>query len=230
MLDSRKGDDEMAKKNNDDVKVGGIHSIVVKISALNLGMLVAFLIVMLLIINAMNTSTNSSVEMFDSMIELTEHVANLKTDIMSYYDQVTGYVSTSSVETQEALLPQLDIAKATIEQDIADLNTDFQAYNNETAQAQMAEIESQYNKMCEYVDKAIAKRDSGDQDNSYKILFDKAEIQKVAIIHSTEVLDQAIHENTASTKTMMHDLLVHGQIVAGIGLAVIIVLIITNTN
>lgn len=218
----------MAKNNQDSVKVSGIHSIVFKITVLNIGMLIAFLVVMILIMNAMNTSTTSSVDMFDSMMSLTEHEANLKTDIMSYYDQVTGYVAATSTETQEALLPQLSVAKAAIEQDISDLNSDFQSYNNESAQAQMAEIQSQYSKMCEYIDKAIEKRDADDQTNAYKILFDKAEIQKVAIIHSTKVLDQAIHDNASSTKTMMNELLAQGRIIAVIGIVIILLLIIAN--
>lgn len=218
----------MAKNNQDSVKVSGIHSIVFKITVLNIGMLIAFLVVMILIMNAMNTSTTSSVDMFDSMMSLTEHEANLKTDIMSYYDQVTGYVAATSTETQEALLPQLSVAKAAIEQDISDLNSDFQSYNNESAQAQMTEIQSQYSKMCEYIDKAIEKRDADDQTNAYKILFDKAEIQKVAIIHSTKVLDQAIHDNASSTKTMMNELLAQGRIIAVIGIVIIILLIIAN--
>ncbi len=228
MLDSRKGDDEMAKTNKQETKVSGLHSIVVQISALNLGMLVAFLIVMVLIMNAMNTSTNSSVDMFNSMMELTEHEANLKTDVMSYYDQVTGYVASDSQETQEALLPQLDVAKSSIEQDIADLNKDFESYKNEVAKAQMDEINSQYTKLCEYVNTAIEKRDNGDKENAYKILFDKAEIQKVAIIHSTKVLDKAVQDNAATTKSMMNDLLAKGRIIAIIGIAIVIVLIILN--
>lgn len=218
----------MAKNNKDDVKVSGIHSIVVQISALNIGMLIAFLVVMFLIMSAMTRSTTSSVEMFDSMMELTEHEANLKTDIMSYYDQVTGYVAATSQETQDALLPQLDVAKAAIESDISDLNNDFDNYNNESAKAQMQEIESQYSKMCEYIESAIEKRDALDQENAYKILFDKAEIQKVAIIHSTKVLDQAIQDNAADTKTMMNNLLSQGRIIAFVGIAIIIVLIVIN--
>ena len=218
----------MAKNTQDPVKVSKLNSIVVQILALNICMLIAFLAVMFLIMNAMNTSTTESVDMFDSMMNLTEHEANLKTDVMSYYDQVTGYVAATSSETQDALLPQLSVAKAAIESDISDLNNDFKSYNNEAAQAQMTEIESQYKKMCEHVDNAIAKRDAGDQPNAYKILFDKAEIQKVAIIHSTKVLDQAIQDNASSTKTMMNDLLARGRIVAGIGIAIVLVSIVLN--
>ncbi|NEX01234.1 methyl-accepting chemotaxis protein [Pseudobutyrivibrio sp. NOR37] len=218
----------MAKNSNNNAKVSGINSIVVQISALNLGMLIAFLIVMALIMNAMNKSTTSSIEMFDSMMELTSHEANLKTDIMSYYDQVTGYVASNSVETQGALLPQLDVAKSAIEQDIADLNNDFSTYNNESAKNQMLEIEEQYKKLCEYIDNAIAKCDAGDQTNAYKILFDKAEIQKVAIIHSTKVLDTAVQDNAKNTKTMMNDLLSSGTIVSIIGTAIVLILIVLN--
>ncbi len=218
----------MAKNSNNNAKVSGINSIVVQISALNLGMLIAFLIVMALIMNAMNKSTTSSIEMFDSMMELTSHEANLKTDIMSYYDQVTGYVASNSVETQGALLPQLDVAKSAIEQDIADLNNDFSTYNNESAKNQMLEIEEQYKKLCEYIDNAIEKCDAGDQTNAYKILFDKAEIQKVAIIHSTKVLDTAVQDNAKNTKTMMNDLLSSGTIISIIGTAIVLILIVLN--
>lgn len=218
----------MANNSNNKTKVSGINSIVVQISALNLGMLIAFLIVMALIMNAMNKSTTSSIEMFDSMMELTSHEANLKTDVMSYYDQVTGYVASNSVETQGALLPQLDVAKSAIEQDIADLNNDFSSYNNEAAKNQMLEIEEQYKKLCEYIDNSIAKCDAGDQTNAYKILFDKAEIQKVAIIHSTKVLDTAVQENANNTKTMMNDLLSRGTIISVIGTSIVLILIVLN--
>lgn len=214
--------------NERKVKVGGLHSIIVQISALNLAMLVAFLIVMLLIMNAMSSSTNSSIDMFDSMMQLTTHEANLKTDVMTLYDQVTGYVSSGSVETQEALLPQIQVAKTNIEQDISDLNADFASYDNEAATTQLQEISGQYQRMCKFIDNAISKCDAGDQENAYAMLFDKAEIQKVAIIHSTEVLDAAISTNAETTKAGMKALLSKGYIVALIGTVVIIILIIVN--
>ncbi len=213
---------------NKKVKVGGLHSIIVQISTLNLAMLIAFLVVMLFIMRAMSSSTNSSVEMFDSMMQLTTHEANLKTDVMTLYDQVTGYVSSGSVETQEALLPQIQVAKSNIEQDISDLNADFASYENEAATAQLQEISGQYQRMCKFIDNAIAKCDAGDQENAYAMLFDKAEIQKVAIIHSTKVLDSAISANAETTKAGMEDLLSKGYIVALIGTVVIIILIIVN--
>ena len=218
----------MSKKNIGDVKVGGIHSIVVQISLLNVGMLIAFLIVMGLIMSSMNTSTSTSVEMFDSMMNLTTHDANLKTDIMSLYDQVTGYIASGSTETQEALLPQIEVAKNTIAEDISQLTTDFAAYSNEEAAAQLQEISAQYDRMCGFIDKAIEKCDAGNQENAYAILFDKAEIQKVAIIHSTEILDKAIEENSTSTKASMNYLLKRGNVVAAIGIGIFIVLIIFN--
>lgn len=217
----------MSKEKN-TTKVSGFNSIIVQISSLNIAMLVAFLLVMVMIIQAMNKSTTSSVDMFDSMMELTTHEANLKTDVMAMYDQVTGYIASGSVETQEALLPQIDVAKAAIEKDIDDLKNDFASYENEAASAQIEEIEGQYERMCGFIDNAIAKCDAGDQENAYAMLFDKAEIQKVAIIHSTEVLDEAITTNATSTKDMMKALLTQGKIVAIIGTAIIILLIILN--
>lgn len=149
-------------KDNTDKKVAPFNSIVVRISALNIGMLVAFLIVMLFIMRAMVTSTNSSIDMFGSMMSLTSHEAALKTDVMSLYDQVTGYIASDAVETKEALLPQIEVAKETIESDISQLNEDFAQYNNEEATNQLQEISGQYERMIALVDNAIAKCDAGD--------------------------------------------------------------------
>ncbi|SCZ77852.1 methyl-accepting chemotaxis protein [Pseudobutyrivibrio xylanivorans] len=213
---------------NKKVKVSGIHSIIVQISTLNVAMLISFLVVMSLSMRAMNTSTSSSVEMFDSMMAQTTHESNLKTDVMTLYDQVIGYVASGSVETQEALLPQIEVAKSNIEQDIADLKNDFTTYHNEAAVAQLEEISGQYTRMCKFIDNAIAKSDAGDQENAYALLFDKAEIQKVAIIHSMKVLDEAISTNAESTKADMNYLLNRGTIVAAIGTIVIILLLTVN--
>ena len=211
--------------NNTEKKVSPLNSIVVRISTLNVAMLVAFLMVMMFIMRAMVTSTNSSIDMFGSMMSLTSHEAALKTDVMSLYDQVTGYIASDAIETKEALLPQIDIAKETIANDINQLNEDFAQYNNEKATNQLQEISGQYERMVALIDSAIAKCDAGDQANAYAILFDKAEIQKVAIIHSTEVLDEAISDSADST---MKKLMNQGQIIAFIGTVIIIVLIILN--
>ena len=215
-------------KNKADNGVSPINSIVVRISALNIGMLVAFLVVMIFIMRAMTTSTTSSIDMFGSMMSLTSHEAALKTDVMSLYDQVTGYIASDATETKEALLPQIEIAEQKIEDDISQLNEDFAQYDNERAANQLQEISGQYERMIELIDAAIAKCDSGDQTNAYRILFDKAEIQKVAIIHSTEVLDEAISDSAEDTSKLMNELMNQGKIIAAIGAVIIIVLIVLN--
>lgn len=218
----------MENKKTDNLKVSGLHSIVAQIVTLNLIMLVAFVFVMLMIIRAMTSSTNSSVKMFDSMVSLTSHEASLKTDIMSLYDQVTGYIAAEAHETQEALLPQIEIQKKTIQNDIDTLTQDFSKYGSEIAMGQLTEIQGQYDRMCRFITDAIAKCDAGDQVSAYSILFDKAEIQKVAVIHSTEVLDRVIADSAATTEAEMRTLLKQGIIVAVIGTCIIIILIIFN--
>ena len=217
----------MGKKDSEE-KVSLANSIVFRILVLNIGMLVAFLVVMLFIIRAMNTSTTSSVEMFGQMMELTKHEAALKTDVMSLYDQVTGYIAADAQETKDAVLPQIDVAKKQISDDISTLNSDFASFNNEEATYQLSEISGQYERMIKLVDKAIEKCDAGDQDNAYSILFDKAEIQKVAIIHATEALDEAIQDSADDTSAKMIQLMKQGLVIAAIGTVIIIVLIILN--
>lgn len=229
MQNNRKGEIIVKNKTtNTDVKISGFNSIVVQILSLNIAMLVAFILVLGMIMMAMQTSTSNSIEMFDSMMTLTEHEANLKTDVMTLYDQCIGYVASGSQETMDTILPQIDIAKQAVSDDIADLTNDFSTYNNEDASAQLEEIAAQYERMCGYIDKAIEKCDAGDQENAYAMLFDKAELQKVAMIHSTVVLDQAIQDNAVATKESMNKLLAQGRIVALIGAAIIVFLIILN--
>ncbi len=213
---------------NKNIKIKKVNSIVFQVSALNLLMLVAFLLVMILVMTAMRTSTNSSITMFDSMMELTQHEAELKNDIMSLYDQTTGYIAAEAVETQQALLPQIEVAKSEISEDISLLNQDFSSINDEEATTQLAEISSQYDRLSALIDSAIAKCDSGDQDSAYTILFDKAEIQKIAIFHSAEALDSAIEASSNTTTQTMKELLKHGNYVAMIGILVMIVLIVFN--
>jgi methyl-accepting chemotaxis protein len=156
------------------------------------------------------------------MMKLTTHEANLKNDVMSLYDQATGYVSASATETKQAVLPQIEAVKTTIESDISQLETDFSGIGNEQAIAQMNEIKGQYQRMLKFVDSAIEKCDAGDQTSAYSILFDKAEIQKVAIFHSTKVLDQAISDSATYTTNYMTSLLKSGNLTAMIGIFVII--------
>ncbi|MBO4911050.1 MAG: methyl-accepting chemotaxis protein [Lachnospiraceae bacterium] len=201
------------------------HSIMFQIAMANISILIAFVIVMAFVMTSMRTSTNSSINMFQTMMSLTTHEANLKSDVMSLYDQTTGYVAASAIETKEALLPQIQAVKETVEADISALESDFSAIGNETAMAQMSEIRDQYARMNEFIDLAVAKCDAGDQSSAYAILFDKAEIQKVAIFHSTKVLDEAISDSAASTTNMMTKLLKSGSLTALIGIVVIIALI-----
>lgn len=210
------------------IKIKTKDSIVFQLSALNLLMLVAFIIVMVMVMNSMKTNTENSISMFDHMMELTQHEANLKSDVMSLYDQATGYIAADAAETQEALLPQIEIAKTTIQSDIQALNNDFASYEDENVKTQLTEISAQYNRMVALIDSAIAKCDSGDQSSAYTILFNKAEIQKIAIFHSTKTLDEAISNSATTTKNQMQALLQSGNYTALIGMVVILFLIILN--
>ena len=214
--------------NEKKIKVKTKDSIVFQLSALNLLMLVAFIIVMVMVMQSMKSSTNNSMEMFDHMMELTQHEANLKSDIMSLYDQTTGYIAADAVETKEALLPQIEVAKSTIQADIQALNTDFASYDSQEVTDQLIEISAQYSRMITLIDSAIAKCDAGDQANAYTILFDKAEIQKIAIFHSTKTLDEAISNSATVTKNQMAALLQSGSYTALIGMVVILILIVLN--
>ncbi len=60
------------------------------------------------------------------------------------------------------------------------------------------------------------------------MLFDKAEIQKIAIFHSTKTLDQAIEDSASNTKTTMNQLLQSGNLLAMIGIIITLVLLILN--
>ena len=211
-----------------NVTIRKIDSILTQLSFLNLAMLLAFIIVMIFVINAMGRSTSTSIEMFDSMMTLTTHEANLKSDIMSLYDQTTGYIAADAAETKEALLPQIEITKQTITDDISLLNDDFAGFNDEEATAKLQEISEQYSRLSALIDKTITRCDAGDKDTAYTILFDKAEIQKIAIFHSTKTLDKAINNSAALTTSSMQALLKSGNITAVIGLGIIVILIVLN--
>ncbi|WP_196805067.1 methyl-accepting chemotaxis protein [Butyrivibrio sp. VCB2006] len=215
-------------KDTKNIKVKTKDSIVFQLSSLNLLMLVAFVVVMIMVMLSMKKSTGTSIEMFDHMMALTQHEAALKNDVMSLYDQTTGYVAADAVETQQALLPQIEAVKALVKEDIATLNSDFASYNDETVNQQLQEISSQYDRMVALIDSAISKCDAGDQASAYTILFDKAEIQKIAIFHSTKVLDEAISSSAAATTSQMNALLQSGNFTALIGTVVILLLIIVN--
>ena len=213
---------------NTNVKVSKFNSILYQLSALNLLMLVAFILVIALVMSSMKKSTNSSISMFDSMMALTQHEAQLKSDVMSLYDQTTGYISADADETKEALKPQIDAVKQAITADIELLKQNFANVDNEEATAQIDEISVQYSRLTALIDNAIARCDAGDKDSAYKILFDKAEIQKIAIFHSTKTLDQAIEDSASSTKIIMNQLLQSGNMLAMIGIIITLVLIVIN--
>jgi methyl-accepting chemotaxis protein len=216
----------MADKSS--IKIGKKDSIVFQLSSLNLLMLVAFLAVMGLVMSSMMKSTNTSIAMFSSMMTLTNHEAALKNDVMSLYDQTTGYVSADAAETKSALMPQIKVAKEAVSADIAALESDFSTYQNQAATEQLAEIKQQYSRFSTLIDSAIEKCDAGDQASAYKVLFDKAEIQKIAIFHSTKVLDQAITDSADATTSMMNRLLQSGNLTALIGVVVMLLLIVAN--
>lgn len=191
-------------KDNTKVVIKKKDSIVFQLSALNLLMLISFFIVMYMVMSAMKTSTTSSINMFDSMMDLSTHEAKLKSDVMNLYDQTTGYISANAVETQTALLPQINVAKQDITADIETLKSNFSQYNDEEATAQLEEITAQYQRLTTLIDSAIEKSDAGDKESAYNILFDKAEIQKIAIFHSSKALDNAIAKSSKETTNTMN--------------------------
>ncbi len=215
-------------KNKSAVNISKKDSIVFQLSALNLLMLVAFIAVMAVIMLSMTKSTNSSISMFSHMMVLTNHEAALKNDVMSLYDQATGYVAADAAETQAALLPQIEAVKSAISEDISALNNDFASYDNEDVTNCLNEISQQYSRLSTLIDSAIEKCNAGDQSSAYTILFDKAEIQKIAIFHSSKTLDAAIENSAADTTTQMHALLSQSNILAVIGTIIILALIFIN--
>ncbi len=194
-----------------------LKTIMFRVSGLNLLILVAFIIVMVVVMRSMESSTKSGTKMFDYMMELTNLEAGLKNDVMNLYDQTTGYVATDAPETKEALLPQIKAAKKDVEADIRSLKDIFANSDNTTVNEQLTEIEGQYSRLVRFIDQAIAFADQGNSSAAYNVLFNKAEIQKVAIFHSSRVLDMTISESKTETTTTMHKNLARGQILAGIG-------------
>ncbi|WP_027205663.1 methyl-accepting chemotaxis protein [Butyrivibrio fibrisolvens] len=213
---------------NKKSKVNVLSSIMFLIAAGNVAILLAFIVVMSMVISSMTTSTNTSVDMFGQMMNITTEEAKLKSDVMSLFDQATGYVAAEAVETQTALLPQIEQVKKDISDDISSLRSEFAALDNESATTKMDEIEAQYGRLVKFVESSMERKDTGDQASAYTILFDKAEIQKVAIFHSTKVLDQAISDSSSNTIAAMNKLLLTGKVISYIGMFVIIAVIIVS--
>ncbi|SKB48115.1 methyl-accepting chemotaxis protein [Lachnospiraceae bacterium] len=213
--------------NKDNVKKPSlVHSIMFQVSVLNITMLAAFITVMIVIISAMNSSTSASIDMFNYMMSLTTSEASLKSDIMNLYDQTTGYVAADAPETRETLKPQIDAAKSSITTGISELKNEFS--DNPDILLEIDEISGQYGRMSALIDQAMASADAGNKDEAYKLLFNKAEIQKIAIFHSARSIDKAINASADDTTAKMHYNLSHGMNMAVIGLIVIILLILIN--
>lgn len=209
-------------------KIKTTKTILFQVLSINIVMLLAFVIVMLMIMTSMKNSTSSSKAMFNDMISVTTEEAELKSDVMSLYDQTQGYVSAEAQETKDALLPQIDATKAEIQKDIDNLSAYYTETGNDTVLSEMEQIQGEYDRLIDLIDKAIAFGDAADTESAYAVLFDKAEIQKVAIFHSTEVIDQAIKDDSIATTDKMESLLVNGQKVAVLGTMIVIVMIILN--
>ncbi len=203
-----------------------LHSIMFQVAGLNVIMLAAFVIVMNFIISAMNSSTDTSINMFNSMMELTTAEAGLKSDIMNLYDQVTGYVAADAPETKEALKPQIETVRSSIESSLSKLKADFS--DNPDVLSSINEISGQYDRMNAFIDKAMASSDAGSKDAAYSLLFEKAEIQKAAIFHTSKTINLAIAEDADLSIANMTGSLKHGEKVARIGIAVMIILILIN--
>ncbi len=203
-----------------------IHSIMFQISGLNVIMLAAFIIVMISIMRLMTASTSMSVSTFNYMMSLTTTESSLKSDIMNLFDQATGYVAADAPETRETLKPQIDTAKSTIESRLQELRSEFSSKPDVITE--IDEMSGQYDRMCKLIEKAMTTTDSGHKDAAYSLLFDKAEIQKVAIFHRIKIIDAAITANSDEANAEMQDNLIRSQKAAVIGTVVMIVLIIIN--
>ena len=212
----------MNKENNPSL----IHSIMFQISGLNIIMLAAFMIVMFVIMKLMVASTSTSVSTFNYMMTLTTTESSLKSDIMNLFDQATGYVAADAPETRETLKPQIDTAKSTIESRLQELRSDFSS--DPEVIAELDEINGQYDRMCILIEKAMSSTDNGHKDAAYSLLFDKAEIQKIAIFHGVKVIDAAISDNSDKANAEMQSNLSRSQKAAALGAVVMIILILIN--
>ena len=213
---------------NKDWKPTLFKTIQFQISALNLFMLVAFVIVMSFVIGAMRASTDSSREMSGHVLSLSTEEANLKSDVMSYFDQATGYVMASAAETQEALKPELEVARGAVETDITALKKAFGSNGNKKVAEALNDIDREYQLLGEHITASIAYSDEGDSENARNRLFNDAEIQKVAIFHSCKTIDRAVQASAAASNKYMERMYRRGVMISLIGMLIFILLIIFN--
>ena len=209
-------------------KTGLIHTINFQVVAINLLMLVAFLVVMSLVILAMRSSNDNSKEMSDYVLKLSTTEADLKSDVMSLYDQVTGYVMADASETKEALGPVITEAKNKVVTDIANLKAVFATTSDEATSQAIADIEGEYDRMSKLLDQSMTQADAGSKDKAMDTLFQSAVLQKVAISHSCDVVDEAITASAENSHAYMNSLFKQGVTIALIGMAIFVLIIAFN--
>ena len=203
-------------------------TIIFQISVINIIMLIAFIFVMRMLINQMQQQTVNSRSMSKYVLSLSTEEAQLKSDVMSLYDQAIGYVSATATETRVALLPEIQSTRETINKDITNLKDHFDGEKQADAVSALEEIGIQYDRLNVIIDEAIAKIDSGDRETAYEILFNRAEIQKVAIFHSCKVIDEAVALEADNSNTEMQKMMAEGIQAALKGTGLFVLLIIFN--
>jgi len=203
-------------------------TIIFQISVINIIMLIGFIFVMRMLINQMQQQTVNSRSMSKYVLSLSTEEAQLKSDVMSLYDQSIGYVSATATETRVALLPEIQSTRETINKDITNLKDHFDGEKQADAVSALEEIGNQYDRLNVIIDEAIAKIDSGDRETAYEILFNRAEIQKVAIFHSCKVIDEAVALEADKSNTEMQKMMAEGIQAALKGTGLFVLLIIFN--
>ncbi|SFG34521.1 methyl-accepting chemotaxis protein [Oribacterium sp. WCC10] len=203
-------------------------TIIFQISVINIIMLIAFIFVMRMLINQMQQQTVNSRTMSQYVLSLSTDEANLKSDVMSLYDQAIGYVSATADETRVALLPEIRTTRETISGDITKLKSQLDAETAKDAINTLDEVKNQYGRLNDLIDEAIESIDSGDRETAYEILFNRAEIQKVAIFHSCKIIDEAVAAEADRSNIEMQSMLIEGIEAAIRGTGLFVLLIIFN--
>lgn len=203
-------------------------TIIFQISVINIIMLIAFLFVMRMLINQMQQQTVNSRSMSQYVLSLSTGEADLKSDVMSLYDQAIGYVSATADETRVALLPEIESTRKTISGDISELKDHFNRDDEADVIEALSDIQKQYDRLNIIINEAISKIDEGDRETAYEILFNRAEIQKVAIFHSCKVIDKAVAAEAERSNTEMQNMLIEGIHAAIQGTGLFVLLIIFN--
>nr|WP_027870456.1 methyl-accepting chemotaxis protein [[Eubacterium] cellulosolvens] len=204
-------------------------TILFEITLVNLIMLCAFGLVMYQILNSMETNNETSRVMSEYVLNLSRDESLLKSDIMSLYDQTLGYVDATAQETREALLPEIESAKEAITNDIDGLTESAKdSANAEDITYALSEIRSDVDRMIAYIDSAIAETDKGNTAGANEILFNKAELQKVAAFHMTKKIDDEIIHIENQNNATADKLLASGKAVATQGNIIFVILIVLN--